>query len=294
MSGRVDEKRSLHDVGTRQWAYPLSVSDIQGVNNERIWTAATRQQAPQANFCFGTPQVLNGTILLTCDHALTTRVRKVEDVLFRVPRSQLIENSGTFRAMFTLPQAATGTIEGDTDDEPIQLQGVSKVDFERLLKFMYRRNEVSPLETSHEEWISILKALDDVGDDRNTQQRISLGEKYDVPALVTSGIVALVNQRGGVSEEQTVILGFEMALCIQRIRVKLLENCLSIQPVWPGQPRTRPPGVFSESNDRVVARDVFHGERSFSEPEAEEAEEVELASKEAMRMALKAIGFTTA
>ncbi len=127
-------------------------------------------------------------------------------------------------------------------------------------------------------------------------ERISLGEKYDVPALVTSGIVALVNQRGGVSEEQALILGFEMALRIQRIRVKLLENCLSIQPVWPGQTSTRAPGVFSESNVCAVVRDVFHGERSFSEPVKSEAEELELASTEAMRMALKAfaLAFKTA
>ncbi len=39
--------------------------------------------------------------------------------------------------MFMLPQTETDTVEGDSDDNPIQLQGVSKVDFERLLKFMY-------------------------------------------------------------------------------------------------------------------------------------------------------------
>ncbi len=39
--------------------------------------------------------------------------------------------------MLMLPQTETGTVEGDSDNNPIQLQGVSKVDFERLLKFMY-------------------------------------------------------------------------------------------------------------------------------------------------------------
>ncbi len=92
-------------------------------------------------------------------------------------------------------------------------------------------------------------------------ERIYLGQEYDVPALVTSGIVSLVNQRGGVSEEQTVILGFEMALRIQRIRVKLLENRSTSS-------------MFSESDVRAVARDVFHGERSFSEP-VKEVEEFE-------------------
>ncbi|KAK0241242.1 hypothetical protein EDD85DRAFT_764063 [Armillaria nabsnona] len=208
----------------------------------------------------------------------------VEDVLFRVPRYQFIEKSETFRAMFTLPQTETDTVEGDSDDNPIQLQGVSKVDFERLLKFMYPQNGLSPREISHEEWISILKlsTMWEMTEIRNTAisdilerqlkidatERISLGQEYDVPALVTSGIVSLVNQRGGVSEEQTVILGFEMALRIQRIRVKLLENRSTSS-------------LFSESNVRTVARDVFLGERSFSEPvkEVEEFEAIEATTK---------------
>lgn len=108
----------------------------------------------------------------------------------------------------------------------------------------------------------------------NATERISLGEKYDVPALVTSGIVALVNQQGGVSQKQTVILSLEMALRIQCIRMKLLENCLSTQPMLPG--------VFAESDIRAVATSVFLGERSFSEPVRLEAEE-ELARKESLR-----------
>ncbi|KAK0226416.1 hypothetical protein IW262DRAFT_1542193 [Armillaria fumosa] len=163
------------------------------------------------------------------------RDRKVEDVLFRVPRFQFIENSETFRAMFTLPQAATGTVEGDSDDKPIQLQG------ERCVS---SRNITRGIDIN-------IKALNNVGDDemtdiRNTTiskilerqlkidatERISLGEKYDVSAMVTSGIVALVRQQGGVSEEQTAILGLEIALRIQRIRIKLLENGVLSSRSW--------------------------------------------------------------
>ncbi len=39
--------------------------------------------------------------------------------------------------MFTLPQADADAVEGNTDDKPIHLYGVSKIDFERLLNFMY-------------------------------------------------------------------------------------------------------------------------------------------------------------
>ncbi|KAK0226417.1 hypothetical protein IW262DRAFT_1248604, partial [Armillaria fumosa] len=164
----------------------------------------------------------------------------VEDVLFRVPTYRFIEKSETFKAMFTLPQTKTDTVEGDSDDKPIHLQGISKVDFERLLKFMYSQNGLSPREISHEEWISILNlsTMWEMTEIRNTAisdlldrqlkidaiERISLGQEYDVPALVTSGIVSLANQRGGLLEEQMTVLGSKMALRIQNIRVKLLEN----------------------------------------------------------------------
>ncbi|PBK86946.1 hypothetical protein ARMGADRAFT_939679 [Armillaria gallica] len=158
------------------------------------------------------------------------RDRKVENVLFRVPRYQFIENSETFRARFTRPQAGTDTVEGDTDGKPIKLQGVSKVDFERLLKFMYP-HRLSPLETiSHEGWISILKlstmwemteirnaAISGILERRlkiDATERIALGKQYNVSMLVASGIISLVNQRGGVSDEQIAVLGLEMALRI--------------------------------------------------------------------------------
>ncbi|KAK0494910.1 hypothetical protein EDD18DRAFT_1076673, partial [Armillaria luteobubalina] len=121
-----------------------------------------------------------------------------------------IENSETFRTMCSLPQAATGTVEGDSDDKHIQLQGVSRVDF-RLLKFLYRQNDASPLEPSLEDWISLLKlsAMWEMTDIRNAAisemlkrklkinvtEQISLGKKYDVPTLVISGIVELVSQQ---------------------------------------------------------------------------------------------------
>ncbi|KAK0459152.1 uncharacterized protein EV420DRAFT_305526 [Desarmillaria tabescens] len=194
----------------------------------------------------------------------------VEGVLFRVPKHQFTKNSETFRTMFTLPQTATDTVEGDTDDKPILLQGVSKVDFERLLKFMFPRNELSPSEPlSPEEWLSILKlsTMWEMTEIRNTAishimerpleidatERISLGTKYDVSTLVTSGIVSPVNQQEGVSEKQTEVLGYEMALRIQSIRVKLLEKLRSFT-------------VFPDIQVRITARDVFHGEWPFLEP----------------------------
>ncbi|KAK0486300.1 hypothetical protein IW261DRAFT_1559705 [Armillaria novae-zelandiae] len=217
------------------------------------------------------PRAIDGWLSVTksTDFYWETSIFLVENVLFRVPRHQFIEKSETFRAKFELAcQEATsnGTIEGDTNSKPIKLQGVSKVDFERLLKFMSR---LYPFEIiSHEGWISILKlsTMWEMTEIRNAAiagilecqlkidatERISLGKEHNVPMLVTSGIVSLVNQRGGVSEKQIAALGLEMALRIQCIRVKLLED------------GTRE-SMFPEDCVRAVAKTVFHGEWSFEE-----------------------------
>ncbi|KAK0454494.1 hypothetical protein EV421DRAFT_1757214 [Armillaria borealis] len=195
----------------------------------------------------------------------------VEDELFRAPRYQFIKHSETFKAMFTLPQADADAVEGNTDDKPIHLYGVSKIDFERLLNFMYpldillAEKRKRPLE----EWISILKlstmwVMTEIRDsaishmmERHLEieviKRITLGRSHDVPALVRSGLVTLVNQDGGVTEQQARLLGWETALRIQWVRDKLITGGSSYS--------------FGENELREAATSVFRvnsrAERSF-------------------------------
>ncbi|KAK0195869.1 hypothetical protein F5146DRAFT_308554 [Armillaria mellea] len=164
----------------------------------------------------------------------------VEDELFRAPRYQFIKHSDTFRAMFTLPQADADTVEGNSDDKPIRLYGVNKIDFERLLNFMYPLEIPPSLTRPLKEWISILKlsTMWVMTEIRNSAishimerhqevevvERITLGRSYEVPALVRSGLVTLVNQDGGMTEQQARLLGWETALRIQWVRDKLMAS----------------------------------------------------------------------
>ncbi|KAK0459142.1 uncharacterized protein EV420DRAFT_1538552 [Desarmillaria tabescens] len=191
----------------------------------------------------------------------------VEDELFRAPRYQFIKHSETFGAMFTLPQADADAVEGNTDDKPIHLQGVSKTDFERLLNFMYPLDvlHASKQKRSLEEWISILKlstmwvmseirtsAISHIMERREeveAVERITLGRTHDIPALVRSGIVTLVNQDGGVSERQAMLIGWETALRIQWVRDKLMASR--------GYSCT-----FDENQVRTAAASVFRHEES--------------------------------
>lgn len=53
--------------------------------------------------------------------------------------------------MFQLPQNPDSIIEGETDEQPIRLDGIRKEDFKQLLRVMYARC------VSHSRNISILK-----------------------------------------------------------------------------------------------------------------------------------------
>jgi hypothetical protein len=61
----------------------------------------------------------------------------VEDRLFKVPQCYFVKNSDIFRTTFTLPQGGNSNAERTSDENPLELEGISKVDFQRLLKVMY-------------------------------------------------------------------------------------------------------------------------------------------------------------
>ncbi|KAF6747402.1 hypothetical protein DFP72DRAFT_821736, partial [Ephemerocybe angulata] len=82
---------------------------------------------------------------------------QVEHTLFRVPRHRLDEASDVFANKFR-PQTAE---EGQSDDNPIVIEGCKSSEFESLLKYMYLSYPVVTLSTtitlSKKEWLDILK-----------------------------------------------------------------------------------------------------------------------------------------
>jgi hypothetical protein len=51
---------------------------------------------------------------------------KVEDRLFKVPILNFVQESEVFAAMFQLPQNPNSIIEGETDEQPIRLEGIGR------------------------------------------------------------------------------------------------------------------------------------------------------------------------
>jgi len=61
----------------------------------------------------------------------------VEGTLFRVPGHHFIQQSEVFRDMFELPVSNNTLPDGSSDEQPLRLEGVRKVDFKELLRAMF-------------------------------------------------------------------------------------------------------------------------------------------------------------
>jgi hypothetical protein len=58
-------------------------------------------------------------------------------VLFKVPRLPFEQKSSVFGGMFDLPMADGNQQEGCNDENPIRLESIYKLDFERLMTAMF-------------------------------------------------------------------------------------------------------------------------------------------------------------
>ncbi|KAJ8079358.1 hypothetical protein PM082_021862 [Marasmius tenuissimus] len=136
---------------------------------------------------------------------------KVEDELYRVPKTHFVNNPNPpFRDMFSLPpvRAADGTtcpVEGESDENPIVLPHIKKVDFERFLSVLYPRFPTScydSFETAT--WLSVLKLATfwnflplrklaihflSERDDFDNFDRIVAGRQYSVLKMFKEGVV---------------------------------------------------------------------------------------------------------
>ncbi|KAF7354223.1 hypothetical protein MVEN_01110100 [Mycena venus] len=161
---------------------------------------------------------------------LDSIIFQVEDRLFKVPRYHFERNSEIFASTFMLP--VTGDVEGSSDQNPVKLEGISSVDFERLLVVLYPLEDPMPT-LSKDHWISVLKLstlwrllatralairhLD--AEVRNGAEGIVLGKKYHVASWLRSGYTALSRSaHGAISLADAEMIGWETATKIYRIR----------------------------------------------------------------------------
>ncbi|KAJ6456081.1 hypothetical protein C8R45DRAFT_1034851 [Mycena sanguinolenta] len=191
---------------------------------------------------------------------------KVEGTIFNVPRYHFEHASEIFASMLTLPAGDGVPTEGQSDQIPIVLESIRKVDFRALLKVLYPRNAWKPiLATSgwmtKEEWISVIKlstqwrfleARDlaikqlDIRSDLTPVERIVLGRQYDIAAWLRKGYSALAQRsRTGISPEEASQIGWETAFRICAAREAKLRST-AVGKIWSHLQSVNVEDIFGE------------------------------------------------
>ncbi|KAJ6456084.1 hypothetical protein C8R45DRAFT_580958 [Mycena sanguinolenta] len=178
------------------------------------------------------------------DYYLESITFKVEDTIFNVPRYHFKHASEIFASMLTLPAGDCVQAEGQSDENPIVLQGISKVDFRALLKVLYPLNVREVLNTAawmtKDEWIAVLKlstqwcfleirdlAIKQISDrsDFTLVERIVLGRQYEIAVWIRYGYENLLHRPwGGILPEEAKQIGWETTFQICAAREKWLST----------------------------------------------------------------------
>ncbi|KAI6037789.1 hypothetical protein EDC04DRAFT_3091086 [Pisolithus marmoratus] len=156
-----------------------------------------------------------------------------------VPREPLERESTVFCDMFALPQGDGNNIEGLSDETPIRLLGVSKEDFEQLLKVLFNRRHGRPpcLPDTIEQWMSVLKLSTTWGFEEvrtaaidalmvsgvSTIDRLVLGRKYDISSRewLLPALNELAQRAEPIGFEEASRMGFDTALKLAAVRERL-------------------------------------------------------------------------
>ncbi|KDQ28298.1 hypothetical protein PLEOSDRAFT_1104964 [Pleurotus ostreatus PC15] len=163
-------------------------------------------------------------------------VFQVERELFKIPTAYLTQYSTIFNEMLTPKLPPGAAARGQCDDNPIILDGVSKLDFERFLTTVFRF-QVEPTRTFNTaHWLSVLKlaSLWGFSDLRQTAitklstseprrmftpiGRLELGRQYKIAAWVEQGYTELVDRREKISEEEAEQIGWKALLKLCHLR----------------------------------------------------------------------------
>ncbi|KAJ7788782.1 hypothetical protein B0H14DRAFT_3575732, partial [Mycena olivaceomarginata] len=158
---------------------------------------------------------------------------QVEARIFKVPRYHFEHSSEIFATTFTLPVVDAADAEGGSDENPVILEGINSVDFQRLLKVLYPLDIPQILSMPKDEWISVLKlstqwyfldardlAIKQLNDrpEIGSVERILLARQYDVAAWLRMGYNDLAKRGEGISLEDAATIGWETTVRLYQTR----------------------------------------------------------------------------
>ncbi|PCH34241.1 hypothetical protein WOLCODRAFT_160719 [Wolfiporia cocos MD-104 SS10] len=162
------------------------------------------------------------------DHSV---VFLVEDALYKVHCHFFKRHSSVFATMFSLPPGNGNSIEGLSDDHPIKLEGVRKIDFERMLSLFYPQDIVKGDLVTVEEWTSVLAlaskwlfpvhrqlAIDRLSQIASPIDRILLSRRYDVTSWLVPAYFDLCTREAPLNYEEGEMLGMKDVILIGQLR----------------------------------------------------------------------------
>ncbi|KAL4064261.1 hypothetical protein V8B97DRAFT_2026047 [Scleroderma yunnanense] len=160
---------------------------------------------------------------------------KVEDCLFRVPRSTLESQSNIFRDMFSLPTPKGDLLEGSTNEKPIYLANVKAEEF-RLLLSVLLTSSFGPqqnLPSSPDEWLPVIKLarmweFNDVHTnsvkmvpyhsvEKSAVEKVSLAFQYGIQEWLVPGLDELAKRPEPIGIKDIEYLGLDVALKVAAI-----------------------------------------------------------------------------
>ncbi|KAF7356257.1 hypothetical protein MVEN_00957200 [Mycena venus] len=178
------------------------------------------------------------------NYYMETITFEVEDRLFKVPRNSFERRSEIFATTFTLPPGDGIHAEGQSDENPVVLEGIRSRDFEALLKVLYPLEAARLLHNksswmTKDEWISVLKlstqwyfldirniAIEQLNNrnDVTSVDRIVLARQYDIPDWLRLGYTDLSRRDESISREVADKIGWETALQLCQVRERALRR----------------------------------------------------------------------
>jgi len=162
---------------------------------------------------------------------------RVEGCLYKTHKYFFTFHPGFFQDMFSLPQPSeeSNPVEGTTDDTAIYLPDVTCSEFDALLDFFYRRQNVQNESPTLEHWTALLsistrfqydeirtqaiKEIDAHGESSMTPvDKIVLAEKYSVTEWLSPSYYKVCQRRESLTDLDALRLGAVTTARLARAR----------------------------------------------------------------------------
>jgi hypothetical protein len=163
------------------------------------------------------------------DDELDLVIVQVEESLFRVHRSKLVSTSAIFEDLFSLPQDPS-SIEGRSDDYPIQLAHSPLAEFEQLLCAIYApKVEVTPQTlltrmAAASRWDALAmstRTLEQLATADDPVAQLIAARRYDLNAWLWPAFFAICARQVDLTAEERTMLDAADLLLIDPVRAEL-------------------------------------------------------------------------